>query len=209
MNSYDVPNKINIEQNERGITYCRNYMLDFARRNDIQFFACCDDDINQFGRVKDGRAVRGVNADDLIQPFVLFKKSGAALAGINLRQFAWSEKKSIRVNAGKVVTCAFLNMGLISWRYREDTKEDLDFTMQCLNNRQNFLFFAKTFFNAPAIGTNSGGLHSSYIANVDARWALAMQRDWPEYVKIITQYGRTDVRVDYKKKAQDMGLVVK
>lgn len=208
IDSYDVPNPVNIGQNDKGITYVRNFMLDFARQQDIQFCVICDDDITQFGRVYKQKAMKGHGAQDIVTPFEVFQNSGAALAGMNQRQFAWSEKKNIKINNGKTNGCIFLNIKRVGWRYRDNTKEDLDFTMQCLDHRQNFLCFARRFFSTPAIGTNVGGLHNHYTAKRDAEWAQAMKRDWPEYTKIIEQYGRIDVRVDYKRKAKDMGLKV-
>lgn len=184
-------------------------MLQFARQENIDFFVCCDDDITQFGKAVGSKAIKGQNANDLIGPLELFQRSGAALAGVNQRQFAWSEKKAVKLNNGKAAGCVFLNTQKVTWAYRENTKEDLDFTMQCLDNRQNFLFFARTFYSTPAIGSNAGGLHEDYRHKRDAKWAIEIQKAWPNYAKIIEQYGRMDVRLDYKRKALDMGLQVR
>ncbi len=207
--SYNVPKKIDIKLNNQGMSYVRNFMLDYARDNGIKHFIACDDDITHFGKAKGGRAIKGDNADDLVPVFKVFCKSDLAMAGINQRQFAWSEKKTYKLNYGKVEGCSFFNSEIITWRYKENSKEDRDFMMQCLDNRENFAFFCKVFFNTTAIGTNIGGLHDQYKSKADSIWAKKLLMDWPKYAKIINQYGRTDCKLDYKQKAKDMGLVVK
>lgn len=205
---YDVPNKVNILQNDKGITYVRNFMLDHAVANGVQFALVCDDDINSFGEAKNKKAKNTPNADALLKPYKIFSAGQFALGGFNQRQFAWSETKPYKVNQGKVSSCFFVNLKRVSWRYKEGMKQDLDFIMQCLDNRQSFVYFCRVFYNMPAIGSNLGGLHELYKQNKDALWARKVASDWSDYAKLIQQYGRTDVRLDYKQKAIDMGLKV-
>lgn len=207
--SYSVANVINIGENNRGISFVRNFMLEWARDNGHQFVVICDDDLNHFGVVKRKKSVKQPNADALLQPFKVFSNSNFALAGINQRQFAWSETKPYKINNGKVNGCIFVNLNRACWRYNEDTKEDIDFAMQCLDNRQSFIYFCKVFYNTPAIGSNFGGLHESYEANRDKTWSKRLHMDWPAHSKIITQYGRTDCRVDFKSLAKERGLDVR
>lgn len=206
--NYDVPNKVNIMANDQGMSFVRNFMLDFSVQNGFKDVLVCDDDINSFGEAKNKRAKNLPDAEAIIKPYQIFQAAQFALGGFNQRQFAWSEAKSYRVNTGKVNGCFLMKPELISWRYKHDTKEDIDFIMQCLDNRRNFVFFGRIFYNTPAIGSNAGGLHEMYKAKRDTEWARKVALDWPEYAKIIEQYGRTDVRLDYKKKALDMGLQV-
>lgn len=206
--SYDVPNKVNILEDNRGITYVRNFMIEWAKAKKHETVLICDDDINSFGIAKNKRSTNLPNAEALIKPYAVFSKSSFALAGVNQRQFAWSETKPYRVNSGKVNGCVFVNLSKISWKYRDNTKEDIDFAMQCLSNRQSFIFFCRVFYNTPAIGTNKGGLHDEYANKNDSIWAKQLHLDWVNYSKIIEQYGRVDCRVDFKKLAKEMGLNV-
>tara|TARA_R110000737_G_scaffold315862_1_gene325991 strand:+ start:579 stop:1310 length:732 start_codon:yes stop_codon:yes gene_type:complete len=208
LSDYDVPNKINIEQNNQGISYVRNFMLSFARKQALKHVLILDDDINAFGTAKSGKSVKQPNADALLKPMNIFMKSEFAIGGFNLRQFAWSEKKPYRVNTGKAEGCILCSIDRIKWDYESDTKEDRDFMMRCLDNRESFVYFCKTFYNTPAIGSNKGGLNDFYQAKRDAVWAQKVAKAWPEYSTLIKQYGRTDVKLDYKKKAHDMGLKV-
>ena len=208
IDAYDVPNKISILEDNRGITYVRNFMLEWAKAQGHKTVLICDDDINSFGMAKNKRAGNRPNAEAIVKPFTVFSKSTFALAGVNQRQFAWSETKPYRVNSGKVNGCIFANLNKITWKYRENTKEDIDFAMQCLSNRQSFIFFCKVFYNSPAVGTNKGGLHESYVNKYDSIWAKQLHLDWINHSKIIEQYGRVDCRVDFKKLAKEMGLDV-
>jgi glycosyltransferase involved in cell wall biosynthesis len=205
---YAVPNKVNIQANDQGLVYARNFIMDWARGNGHQFICMCDDDMTEFGVAVNNRCVSQPGADALSAPIAAFEKAGAAIGGFNARQYAWSEKKSYRLNAGKSEGVVLMNMRKIYWRYRGGMKQDRDFLMQCLDNRQNFIFFPKVYYGTPVIGTNKGGLHEQYATGVDAKAAYTLQKRWPEYSKIIEQHGRIDVRLDYKRKAADMGLKV-
>lgn len=207
-NDYAVPNKVDIKANDQGLVYARNFILDWARESGHQFICMCDDDLTEFGLSVNGRCVTQPDADVLDAPFAAFEKAGAAIGGFNQRQYAWSEKKNYRLNAGKSECLVLLNMGKIYWRYRGGLKEDRDFLMQCLDNRQNFIFFPKVYYSGPVIGTNEGGLHEQYMSGADNAAAYELQKRWPKYAKIIEQHGRIDVRLDYKRKAADMGLKV-
>lgn len=206
---YKVPNIVDIGADNKGISFVRNYMLNWARSNGHTHAIICDDDFDHFGTVKDKKSVREPNADALIKPFKVFCSSSFALAGINQRQFAWSETKPYKVNNGKMNGCIFINLKKTLWNYKDNTKEDLDFAMQCLDNSHSFIYFCKTFYNTPAIGSNSGGLHDLYSNNADSSWARNLNLAWPKYSKIIKQYGRIDCRVDFKSLAKDKGLDVK
>lgn len=208
LDSYNVTNVVSILKDNMGMTYVRNFMLQYAKDNGISHHVVCDDDMNSFGEAKNGRAVKCDNADSIAKYLKIFTKSGFSIGGLNNRQYAWAEKKSYKVNTGKAEGCFFLNADKINWQYKEDTKEDRDFLLQCLDNRRNFVFFCKLFFNCPVIGTNKGGLFEKYAEKRDSLWAMKLNADWPNYTKIIKQHGRVDCKIDYKKKSIDMGLAV-
>lgn len=204
---YDVPNKVNIKDSDKGVTWVRNFINNWARQNNHQFICVCDDDITQFGVAQNQKAIKKPNADALKHIFEFFECGDFAMCGINQRQFAWSEKRNVCVNHGKFTSMVMLNLQKISWEYRGH-KEDLDFAMQCLDNRQNMVYFPKVFYSAPAIGSNAGGLHDWYEAKGDAKAAQDIVRLWPDYATIKEQFGRIDVKLDMKAKARDMGLKI-
>jgi hypothetical protein len=206
INSYNVPNKINILKNDMGITYVRNYITKWCKKNNHDVVLFCDDDINRFGKARNRRAVNEDNA--IAEIYRYFEKTDFVLGGINQRQFAWSETKNYKINNGKLNGCYLVNTSKVTWEYRENTKEDRDYLAQCISSKKNFIFFPKVFFNTPAIGTNKGGLHDDYARKKDTEWAYNLCKQYPKYTKILRHYGRVDVKIDYKSMAKDMGLKV-
>ena len=208
MDLYDVPNKINIGDSGKGISFVRNFINEWARAKGHDFIIVCDDDVDHFGDVENKKSVKKPDISSLTRPWELFKKSGCAVGGINQRQFAWSETKNYRVNKGKVQVLAMLNLKKITWEYRGFGKVDIDYLMQCIDSSNSFLFFPKVFTNSPKIGSNEGGLHEYYSSKNDGNAARILAKRWPMYTKVIEQYGRTDCRVDYGAFAKDKGLKV-
>ncbi len=48
---YDVPGtKVNIGENDRGIAYVRNFMMDYAKEHRHEWVIIADDDITGFGK---------------------------------------------------------------------------------------------------------------------------------------------------------------
>lgn len=208
MHLYEVPNKVDIGATGNGMSWVRNFINRWARENGHQFICVCDDDITSFGTVQNKVAVKQPNAEALKKVFAFFEKGQFATGGINLRQFAWSESKKVKVNNGKMEMLHMLNLEKAKWDYCKGGKQDRDYLMQCFDNRQNHVFFAQTFLAAPAVGTNKGGCHDYYATGKDKEAVDYLCQRWGKYAKRIKQYGRHDVRLDYKQKAKDMGLKV-
>lgn len=208
MGLYHLPNKINIMKTGQGISYVRNFINRWARENNFKYIAVCDDDVNHFGVAKNGKSVKTFGADALKPAFEIFKNSNFALGGVNQRQFAWTQKKTYRINAGKVEMLHIINTSFATWEYDSNGKEDRDYVMQCINNGHSFVFFPKIFLNAPKIGSNIGGLHDYYKDGKDTKAAFELARKWAKYAKITKQYGRVDCKLDYSRMAKDKGLKV-
>ena len=205
---YNVPNMVDIKSSGMGISFVRNFINEWARINDHKFICVCDDDVNHFGKASNNKAVKMEGAEALKPVFNLFERSDFALAGVNQRQFAWSEKKSYRVNTGKMEVLQIINTKKAKWKFCEEGKEDRDYLMQCLDNRCNFVFFPKVFHSSPKIGSNQGGLHEYYQLKKDTESAYFLARKWGNYAKIVKHYGRVDCKLDYAQLAKDRGLKV-
>lgn len=208
-NTYNKENIVNIGENNKGIAYARNFINAWAVKNNHDVIIVCDDDITQLGYASNGKCKAVKELSKFKSSHDVFKRSQFVMAGFNMRQFAWSETKNYKVNNGKVEGMIMIKPKMTPWKYKENTKEDRDFLMQCLDNKRNFITFCKLFYNTPAVGSNDGGLHDEYTAKKDSAWAKNLKLSWGKYAKIINQYGRTDCKLDYKQKAIDMGLTVK
>ena len=96
---YNVPNKINIGQNNKGVSYVRNFMLSYAKDKDYDWVIFCDDDVSSFG-IYDVKTKKTIKKDASVW-FEIYKKAKNLpfeLVGLNYRQYAWTQKKSYSIN---------------------------------------------------------------------------------------------------------------
>lgn len=204
---YKVPFAVDIQQSNQGVSYVRNFILDWATENNHEWIIICDDDVDHFGYYKNGNFK--TDASVWVEIIEKAKKLPFEVVGINYRQHAWHEKKSVAINKKFAEVCAAFNVKKISWRYKPDTKEDRDFALQTIKNGSGVLVFCKYFFNAPNVGSNSGGLHDLYKSKRDALWAKKMVQDWHPFAKLTKKADRVDASVDIKGFAKSCGKVVK
>jgi hypothetical protein len=207
--SYDVPNKINIEQNDKGIVYVRNFMLDYARQHNHDWIIICDDDVTGFG-IFNGKTVN-LGAKIWFEIFEKASKLPFELVGINYTQHAWHEKTSYSINRKYAEVCVLINTKNITWKYREQFKfkEDRDFALQTIKRGSGTLRFNHYWFACPNVGTNSGGLHEDYKAKRDEEAAIKMVKEWHPFLTLQSKNGRIDIKSDIKGFASHYKKVVK
>lgn len=193
---YDVPNKISILQNGKGIGYVRNFMLDYARKNNYEWVLMCDDDVEAFG-VFDGKT-RYVGASIWFDILEKAKQLPYELIGISYRQFSWCMRRSYSINRTFAEVCVLMNISKISWNYRSkfDTKEDRDFVLQSVAHGHGVLNLSRYWFGAPRIGSNQGGLHSEYRENKDKIASNLLREEWKPFIKIVKKNNRIDIQAD-------------
>lgn len=205
--SYAVTNKVNIGENDKGITYVRNFMLDWCKERGEEACWIADDDIQAFG-VFDGKTVKK-DASILRDIEEMAEKLPFEIFGMNYTQYAWTEKKNYSVNSKWCEVCVLIKVGKINWRYRENTKEDRDFQLQTIQNGHGVLRFNKYWFSCPNIGSNEGGLYDWYASGKDAEAAEKMALQWSPWIKAIRKKDRLDVRADIKGFARSCGREVR
>ena len=195
---YDVPNKVNIEKNNLGIGYVRNFMLSWARENKQDWIIMCDDDVTGFG-VYNGKTVKkdasiwkDIHAKAKSLPFELI--------GINYTQHAWHEKTSYSINRKFAEVCVLINVNKIHWEYRPEfnLKEDRDFALQTIQRGHGILRFNHYWFACPDVGTNKGGLQDEYKAKKDEASAQKMAAEWHPFVTLQKKGTRIDMKTDIK-----------
>jgi hypothetical protein len=205
--SYNVPNKINIKENDKGITYVRNYMLNYARENNHDWIIICDDDVRAFG-VYNGKTVTK-DAGIWKEIKKAAEKLPFELIGINYTQHAWHEKTSYSINKKFAEVCVLMNVAKIDWNYTDNTKEDRDFQLQTIQNGHGVLRFNHYWFSCPDVGTNKGGLHDLYKAKKDKLWAENLVKKWYPYAKLVRKNDRIDAKIDIKDYALSLNKTVK
>lgn len=198
LSKYRVPNLIDIEQNNRGIAYVRNYILQWAQKNNHEWIIMCDDDVSDFGIAVNNKCV---TKDASIWFSVKDKaeKLPFELYGLNYRQHAWHENKSYSVNKSFVEVCVLMNTYKINWQYRKEynLKEDRDFVLQTIKKGNGVIKFLKLFYNTPSVGSK-GGLYDQYQSKIDEESARKMCYEWQPFATLQKKQNRIDVKVDIK-----------
>lgn len=205
---YDVPNKINIEKNDKGIAYMRNFVLKWCKKNKHDWMILADDDIDRFGVSKGTKTIdKGAIIWEEIYNKV--KTLPYEQYGINYSQFAWSETKQISINCKFVDCCVLFRLDKLSWDFGDwKLKVDRNFTLETIKNGYGALRFNKYWFSCPKVGTNKGGLQELYENKVDTIWAKKLVEKWKPFGKLFKKDGRIDAKIDIKAVAKHYDKVV-
>jgi hypothetical protein len=181
---YEVPNKVSILENNKGIGYVRNFMLNYARQKNYDWVIICDDDVTSFG-IFNGKTLKQ-DASIWFKIFDKAKKLPFELIGINYIQHAWHEKKSYSINKKFAEVCVLINVKKINWNYRPEfnLKEDRDFALQTIKNGNGILRFNHFWFSCPDVGSNVGGLQNDYKAKKDEESSKKMCYEWHPFVTL-------------------------
>jgi len=193
---YNVPNKINIGENNKGITFVRNYMLNYAKKNNYEWVIFSDDDVDSFG-VYDGKTKRK-DASIWFDVLKYAEKLPFELVGINYVQHAWHEKNAYSINRKFAEVCVLMNVSKIDWKYNDNTKEDRDFQLQTITKGNGVLRFNHFWFSCPNVGSNKGGLQELYQNKKDIEWAKNIVKSWHPYAKLVNKKNRIDAKIDIK-----------
>jgi hypothetical protein len=195
---YEVPNKVSIDKNDQGISYMRNYVMDWSKNNNYKWVIISDDDIQNFGIVKDGKSIT-TGAEIWEDIYLKAQKLPFELYGINYCQFAWSEKNRYSINSKFVDCCVMLDLENISWDFGDwKLKSDRNFTLKTIKNGHGVMRFNKYWFRCPNVGSNKGGLFDLYKNKTDAVYAERLHKEWRPYTRLIKKSGRIDTKVDIK-----------
>ena len=207
---YQVPNKVSILENNKGIGYVRNFMLNYARENNYEWVLICDDDVTDFGLAINNKCITK-NAGVWFDIYNKVKNLPFELIGLNYRQHAWHEKTSYSINKKFAEVCVLMNVSKIKWNYRQEfnLKEDRDFALQTIKYGNGILRFNKYFFNCPDVGKNTGGLQNEYKAKKDEDSAKKMCYEWNPFVTILRKDDRIDMKADIQSLANHYKKIIK
>lgn len=207
--NYQVPNKVSILENDKGIGYVRNFMLNYARKNNYDWVLICDDDVTSFG-IYNGKTIKQ-DASIWFTILEKAKKLPFELIGINYTQHAWHEKTSYSINKKFAEVCVLMNVSKINWNYRAEfnLKEDRDFALQTIKNGNGILRFNHFWFSCPDVGSNVGGLQDMYKLKKDEESAKKMCYEWQPFISLKNKGDRVDMKTDIKALAVYYKKIVK
>jgi hypothetical protein len=195
---YQVPNKISILENNKGIGYVRNFMLNYAKEKNIHIFIMCDDDINSFGKVIDGKCVK-TDASVFFEMLPIIEKMNFELYGMSFRQFAWSEKNKYSINSKVFTACTIIKPKKIKWKYPDNFKEDICFLFETIKNGNGIFKFNHYFFNCPPVGSNKGGCYEGYQNHNHINAIKIIIKKYNGFVEIVKKKNTHDLKWNFKK----------
>ena len=204
---YEVPNKVNILENNKGISYVRNFMLNYARENNYEWVIFCDDDVTGFG-IYNGKTVKK-DASIWLEILEKSKKLPFELVGINYAQHAWHENKAYSINKKYVEVCVLLNVKKIDWDYVKGMKQDRQFCFETIKRGYGVLKFNHYWFRCPDVGTNKGGLYDEYKNKVDEEAAERLVKTYYPYAKLVRKKDRIEAKLDIKGFAKSLNKIIK
>ena len=209
IDKYQIPNKVSILENNKGIGYVRNFMLNYAKKKNYEWVIVCDDDVTSFG-IYNGKTVK---KDASIWLDILEKARNLPfeMIGINYTQHAWHEKTNYSINKKFAEVCVLMNVKKIHWNYRSEfnLKEDRDFSLQTIKNGNGILRFNRYWFACPNVGSNVGGLQDMYKTKKDEESAKRMCYEWHPFVTLKQKGDRVDMKTDIKALATHYKKIVK
>lgn len=193
-----------LPDNDRGLPFARQHVLDLARDKGHQWFWMLDDDITTLGLVQNGKVHRKPARTVLTNAEAAFKDTdGFAQVALEYQQFAWSAKKPYVLGSYCDVAVAIhaQNTALVGVNYRKvELKEDRDFTLQCITKGLQTARLTRWCFGAPKNGSNAGGLKPRYdTTGYEANVSKRMMELWPGICTVqVKKDGRVDVKIDWK-----------
>lgn len=195
-----------LPQDNQGIVYARQFILDHARAQGFTRYWQIDDNIGGFSYTLDRQtypitvraALGGLEKLMLEMPGPARDK--IALVAPDYQQFAVMADESLKFNTRAY--CCVLTRTDTGLNYRHsgrlDTKEDVDFTIQHLASGYQTLISHRYAMEKPTMGRNTtGGLAEMYRAGQHERAARFLQSLWPQYVKLVRKKLGFDAQVDW------------
>jgi hypothetical protein len=201
-NKYPGHKYLIIPENNRGITYVRNYIKKYTEDNSILNYWQLDDDISSIYH-RENTSLKNTGYINLLKAEQQFINNNIALGGLEYRQFAWSANKNIIINSF-CDSCVFVdNVQTFGMRYNDylEGKEDRDFAMQVIKAGKKTGRTTLYAFSAPKNGSNSGGLKETfYDIGKENICSDRMVEVWGNNIcnKYIKNDGRPDVKINWK-----------
>lgn len=190
-------NKIVLPENNKGISYSRNYILEYSRAKNFDYIIQIDDDINCFYKNEDGKQIKD-NKAFLVALEIFYKNK--CYCGLEYCQYAWCAKTPYTFNRS-IEVCLMMYLPSIPnyIRFDENAKEDKDFAIQILLAGYPTLKINWISLSVPSIGTNKGGLHDWYANKKDIQASYYMLDKWGTDLITLKQKKNTiDAMVNWK-----------
>jgi hypothetical protein len=200
---FENKNTLVLPDNDKGIQYVRNYILNHARQTGIEWLIMIDDDIRGFGVVKNHRCIN--KGATVINEFISMIKelpANIVLATINYRQFAWRSNKAYTIDSlVEVFTAINVKRLPNNISYNSNVlPEDRDFLLQVLISGNHSVCFNDYWFSCPKTGSNKGGLYDTYKNGTMIKGIENLKTKWEDMINLQLRKDNTvNVKINRKK----------
>jgi hypothetical protein len=212
---HDIDTLVNIENDDKGISYVRNFIKNYSKKQGDEYHWQLDDDIKHFRiRMNDRPSnknvkVKGLNALSIVEKTVnLFSNVG--ISGLTSSAFAFSKPNPIKVNQ-LAYSCVLINNNIdLTWDEKLSGVEDWHYTLTLLEKGLCTLSFSHILFEAPSTSSQKGG-NMTHWENKEKRRKLYERfvKIWPKNFRLL-ELGETSTKgyklqhvrrffLDYKK----------
>lgn len=184
---YESDTLVNIEADNRGISYVRNFIKKYSTLKGDKSHWQMDDDIRKFKIRMNGKnsVVKPVHALSIVEKTNnLFSNIG--IAGLTSPAFAFSKKDPVIVNQ-LAYSCVLINNQVdIEWPENLSGVEDWHYTLTLLENKWCTLSFSHILFEAPVTATQKGG-NMKHWESKEKRRKLYEKfvKVWPDNFRVI------------------------
>lgn len=196
-------NLILLPEDNKGLVFSRNFILEKSKELNFNWFWMIDDDVNKFYKTVNKRniSITPKEAFELSEKIIL-KSDNIAQAAMEYQQFSWSQSKTFNYNSYCDVV-VFINTEKtknIKYRVNVTLKEDRDFTLQCLSRGYRTMRTTHVAFSCPKNGSNEGGLYDVYKSGVERNSVNEMCKIWGKDIcqPVTKKDGRYDVKINWK-----------
>jgi hypothetical protein len=189
-----------LPKSDQGITYVRQFILEYARSKGFLKYWQIDDNISGW-MVKLNGILQQVNPLYVLAQIEKATKDNPniALAGTDYQQFAALNTQKHSFNT-RVYCCALTRTDTgIDYRPETEMKEDVDFCLQHLSKGYKTMLFHEYAMKKPAMGkTKKGGLTDKYKAGLDLLAAERLCRMWPSIATLTQKGSRVDAKINWQ-----------
>lgn len=189
---------VSIEANNKGISYARNYIMDYFRKKEDKLYCIADDDIKQL-YIADGKTYKKIHDDSYMLEEVekLFKESEVCAVGLTPKAYCWCQKEKLR-ERGKILNIVFFHRERSEpLRYDENIShgEDVDICIQMARSNLKFgLLNSFTYVNETKKLEGGCGLRSKadILRNIDY-----MNLKWGDCLTPVIDGERVGIRIKW------------
>jgi hypothetical protein len=202
-NKYQDFNIIQLTENNKGLSFARNFIKIHSEENNIEDYWVLDDDISYFYE-REGTKLNRIDFETCLNNSrKFFNENKIAVGGLEYRQYAWSASKRLIENSfcdSAVYIDNNLTKGL---RYNLDLKLkiDRDFCIKTIKSGNKTGRDTLYAFSVPPNGSNKGGLKEmAYdVDGLERSMCLKMVEIWGTDIcqHIIKEDGRNDLKIHW------------